>query len=235
MTVVQVADVAVGYAAEKLFQGVTPSLGLGERAALVAPNGAGKTTLLRIVAGEIAADQGTVTLRRDSRIGFYRQSHELSLEGTLLDALLSSFAHVVELRHQLAEARSRAASGLGSDQQQLADMEDQVHLAQGEELERRVQVIAQKLGFGADQLERPVASLSGGERGRLHLGAVLAQRPELLLLDEPTNHLDLQTIDWLEKYLSDGGVAGSAGDAETDPRGPSAINQPPQHGVAADP
>jgi ATP-binding cassette subfamily F protein 3 len=201
MTVIQVSDISFGYSADKLFQGVTFSLALGERAALVAPNGAGKTTLLRIVAGELSADSGAVTPRRDTRIGFYRQSHELSLDGSVLDALLSGFQDVVILRHELAEARRKAASGAQADLDGLSRVEDRYHLVQGDELERRVEVIAQRLGFGSEQLDRPVASLSGGERGRLHLGLVLAQSPDLLLLDEPTNHLDIDTIDWLEKFL----------------------------------
>jgi len=203
MTILQVSDISFGYTAEKLFQGVTFSMALGERAALVAPNGAGKTTLLRIVAGEISPDTGSITFKRDTRVGFYRQSHEASMQGTLFDALLSGFKEVVQLRHELAEARKNAASGEKIALDALARIEDRYHLSQGDQLERRVEVIAHKLGFASDQLDRPVASLSGGERGRLNLGVVLSQAPELLLLDEPTNHLDLGTIDWLEKFLVD--------------------------------
>lgn len=203
MTVLQLADVAFGYTDQKLFRGVTFALALGERAALVAPNGAGKTTLLRIVAGELAPDEGAVTIRREARVGLYRQSHELGTGGTVFEVLLSGFREVVELRHELTEARRRAASGERSAMEALAKLEDQVHSMQGDELERRVETIAHRLGFGADQHDRPVGTLSGGERGRLHLGAVLAQRPDLLLLDEPTNHLDLDAIDWLERYLGE--------------------------------
>src|SRR5690606_15759225 len=71
----------------------------------------------------------------------------------------------------------------------------------GDALEHKVAAIAAKLGFSTADLDRPVASLSGGERGRLHLGVVLAQQADLLLLDEPTNHLDLDTIAWLEGWL----------------------------------
>src|SRR5207237_5633926 len=83
----------------------------------------------------------------------------------------------------------------------LANVQDRYHLARGDELEREVSILAHKLGFSDVDLERPVASLSGGERGRLTLGVVLATKADLLMLDEPTNHLDLDPIAWLESYL----------------------------------
>jgi ATP-binding cassette subfamily F protein 3 len=201
MTILQVADLSFGYGANRLFEKVTFSLALGERVALVAPNGAGKSTLLRLVAGELSPDQGSVVVRRGIRVGYYRQSHELSAEGDVMDAFLSGFREVLELRHRLTEAQHRAASGLEEDLDRLARATDEYHLAHGDELERKVEIIAGKLGFSANDMTRAVRSLSGGERGRLHLGVVLAQDPDLLLLDEPTNHLDLDTIGWLEQHL----------------------------------
>ena len=201
MTVLQVADLGFGYDARKLFSGVTFSLALGERVALVAPNGAGKSTLLRLVAGELSPDDGSVVVRRGVSVGYYRQSHELSAEGTLLEALLSGFQNVLALRHALDVAQANAASGTKEDLDRLARATDEYHLSRGDELERKVEIIAEKLGFPSEHLSRRVASLSGGERGRLHLGVVLAQEPDLLLLDEPTNHLDLDTIAWLEQHL----------------------------------
>jgi ATP-binding cassette subfamily F protein 3 len=107
----------------------------------------------------------------------------------------------LDLRTALHKAQHDAASGEARDLERLAQLTDQYHLAQGDELERQVGILAQRLGFSDKDMERPVASLSGGERGRLQLGVVLASNPELLLLDEPTNHLDLETISWLEGYL----------------------------------
>jgi ATP-binding cassette subfamily F protein 3 len=201
MTVLQVADVRFGYAGDTLFENVTFSLAPGERVALVAPNGAGKTTLLRLVAKEIEPDAGTVVLRREATMGFYRQSHELGAEGDVLGAFLSGFSDVVALREELHQAQHDAASGSKDALDRLAHVTDRYHLARGDELEREVAILAHQLGFSDADLARPVASLSGGERGRLHLGVVLAQKPDLLLLDEPTNHLDLDTIAWLEAWL----------------------------------
>ncbi|HEY3593250.1 MAG TPA: ABC-F family ATP-binding cassette domain-containing protein, partial [Polyangiaceae bacterium] len=133
--------------------------------------------------------------------GYYRQSHELSAEGTVLDAFLSGFHEVLALRHALHAAHEKAATGAKEDLDRLTRAADEYHIAHGDELERKVESIAGKLGFGTDDMNRPSSSLSGGERGRLHLGVVLAQEPDLLLLDEPTNHLDLDTIDWLEGHL----------------------------------
>ncbi|APR81825.1 ATPase components of ABC transporters with duplicated ATPase [Minicystis rosea] len=202
MTVLEVANLSFGYGANQLFQGITFSLEAGQRASLVAPNGAGKSTLLRLIGRELTPDAGNVVVRRGARVAYARQSHELPPEGTVLDAFLSAFAEILALRHTLGEAQHAAASGTDAALAHLATVMDQYHLKGGDELERRVTIIAEHLGFGPADMERPLASLSGGERGRLHLGVALAQDPDLLLLDEPTNHLDLDTIAWLEGHLS---------------------------------
>jgi ATP-binding cassette subfamily F protein 3 len=203
MTVLQVADLRFGYAGDTLFEGVTFSLEAGDRVALVAPNGQGKTTLLRVLAREIDPDAGSVVLRREATLGYYRQSHEISPEGDVLGAFLSGFGEVVALRAELQRAQDEAASGAADALERLAEVTDRYHIAHGDELEHRVAALASHLGFAERELARPVASLSGGERGRLRLGVTLARQPDVLLLDEPTNHLDLDTIAWLERWLAD--------------------------------
>ena len=201
MTVLQVADLRFGYAGDTLFDNVTFTLAIGERAALVAPNGAGKSTLLRLLGKEIEPDGGSVVIKRDVSVGYYRQSHEVEAKGDVLSAFLSGFGDIVELREQLAAAQHEAASGDERALAHLAHVTDRYHVARGDDLEHRVAAIAAKLGFSNADLARPVASLSGGERGRLHLGVILALEPDMLMLDEPTNHLDLDTIAWLEGWL----------------------------------
>src|SRR5260370_24642418 len=101
MTVLQAADLRFGYAGDTLFDGVTFSLGLGDRVALVAPNGSGKTTLLRILARDLKPDAGSVVLKLDMTIGDYRQSHQVAAHGDVLGALLSAFRTVMEVRQEL--------------------------------------------------------------------------------------------------------------------------------------
>jgi len=201
MTLLQVGDVRFGYGGDTLFENVTFTLAPGERASLVAPNGAGKTTLMRLCAGEIEPDAGMAVVRRGAKVAFYRQSHEVAAEGDVLSAFLSGFTEVLELRAELVTAQHDAASGTKEALDHLAHVTERYHIARGDELEREVTTLANKLGFSNADLARPVSSLSGGERGRLRLGTVLAKDADLLLLDEPTNHLDLDTIDWLEGFL----------------------------------
>jgi len=202
MTVLSVSGLGFGYGADKLFQGVTFTLAPGERAALVAPNGAGKSTLLRLIAKELAPDEGSVVVKRGTRVAYVRQSHELPKVGTVLEAFLSGFDELLALRAELTDAQHAAESGTKQALDRLADATDRYHLAGGDALERRVEMLAAHLGFPHADMERPLESLSGGERGRLHLGVALANEPDLILLDEPTNHLDIETIAWLEKHLA---------------------------------
>jgi ATP-binding cassette subfamily F protein 3 len=203
MTLLQVGGLGFGYAGDVLFDDITFTLAAGDRLALVAPNGSGKTTLLRLLAGDLEPDEGSVVLRGEATLGYYRQSHEIAAEGDVLGAFLAGFGDVVALREELTRAQQAAASGSRESLDELARVTERWHLAHGDALEHRIAALASHLGFTSRELARPVASLSGGERGRLHLGVVLAQKPDVLLFDEPTNHLDLDTIGWLEGWLRD--------------------------------
>jgi ATP-binding cassette subfamily F protein 3 len=197
LSLLEVANLGFGYAGDALFEGVTFRLNAGDRAGLVAPNGAGKSTLLRLIAGELAPDRGTVMLERDRTLAFYRQSNEVGRSGTVMDVLLSGFGEAVAARAELAQAELAAESGDETAMERLSRAIDRHHAVGGSALEHRLTAIASRFGFGNDALNRPVSSLSGGEHGRLQLGAILAREADVLLLDEPTNHLDLPTIDWL--------------------------------------
>ncbi|MBN2191781.1 MAG: ABC-F family ATP-binding cassette domain-containing protein [Polyangiaceae bacterium] len=201
MALLDVANLSFGFASVPLIQEVTFRLEAGDRIALVAPNGTGKTTLLRLLAGELSPDAGTVVRAKGSSLGYYRQSDDLGSGGTVREALRQGFAPLVALETELTEAEAAAASGEASAIERLSEVTDRYLHSGADQLDRRLETIATKLGFSPTGLERETGSLSGGERGRLSLGAVLAGEPDVLLLDEPTNHLDLDTIRWLESFL----------------------------------
>jgi ATP-binding cassette subfamily F protein 3 len=202
VSILEVAGLKFGYTNDALFENVTFRLEAGERAGLVAPNGAGKSTLLRLLAGEVPPDAGSVLVKKGATVGYYRQSHESKLDGSVREALLAGFGDLLSLRGELGRAQAEAASGERAALEKLAELTERYHHAGADALEHRVEAIATKLGFKDADLDRNVRTLSGGERGRLELGLVLATDAELLLLDEPTNHLDLDTIRWLESHLN---------------------------------
>jgi len=201
MTIVQVDHVTFGYGVDLLFEDVCFTLAAGERLALVAPNGQGKSSLMRIIAGELQPDEGRVLMPRSMRVGYLHQSHEPDPSGTVMEVLMKPFSAAREARHALTEAEHGAATGLPADLDRLAHAQEHYQRIGADGVEREVSTIATRVGFSDADLERSVASLSGGERGRLQLAAVLAAKPDLLLLDEPTNHLDIESTEWLEAFL----------------------------------
>src|SRR5437764_606067 len=189
MTVLQVADLGFGYGASKLFEGVTFSVALGDRVALVAPNGAGKSTLLRLVTGELAPDEGTVVVRSGVSVGYYRQSHELSAEGTVLDAFLSGFQKVLALRHALDDAQHRAASGSKEDLERLARATDEYHLAHGDELERKGELAERQQAF-VDKTEEFIRKNIAGQKTK----QAQSRRKMLEKLDRLDNPEDVWAV-----------------------------------------
>jgi ATP-binding cassette subfamily F protein 3 len=201
MTIVQVDHVTFGYGVDLLFEDVCFTLAAGERLALVAPNGQGKSSLLRILAGELEPDEGRVLMPRAVRVGYLHQSHEPDPSSTVVEVLMKPFGAARAARHALTEAEHGAAQGRPEDLDRLAHAQDHYQRIGADAVEREVSTIATRVGFSDADLGRAVASLSGGERGRLQLAAVLAAKPDLLLLDEPTNHLDIESTEWLEAFL----------------------------------
>lgn len=201
MTILQVDHLTFSYGADTVFEDVSFTMALGDKLALVAPNGQGKSTLLKLIAGELTPDEGRILMPKGTRVGYLHQSHEPDWTGTVLDALMASFAEAREARMRLTEAEEAAASGTREALERLALAQDRYVQTGADAIEREVSALAHRVRFSDADLSRKVSSLSGGERARLQLAVVLAAKPDLLLLDEPTNHLDLETVCWLEGFV----------------------------------
>ncbi len=206
----QLADVHFGYPGTELFESLSFQVNPGQRIGLVGPNGAGKSTLLRLLAGDLAPDRGQVVRARGKDVAYLHQSQEFHGQGTLWDTLLLPFAHLLKLREEIASLHDQIAA-LSHDEadsdrgqallRRYGDLEHEYAHHDGYTLEVRAKALSHELGFADSDLHRPVATLSGGERGRVELAKVLLALPDLLLLDEPTNHLDVDAVEHLEERL----------------------------------
>ena len=185
----------------------------GERWALVGPNGSGKTTLLKILMGEESADEGTISFARDTTVGYLEQETKLAGHQSALAEVMASATEIQHLGAKLTELEAKISTTPEGPELEalLADYgrsRDRFENAGGYELESRARQILCGLGFPVDDLDKPAEEFSGGWQMRISLAKLLLRHPDLLLLDEPTNHLDLESVRWLESFLSsyDGAV-----------------------------
>jgi ATP-binding cassette, subfamily F, member 3 len=200
---VHVSSVALSYGADEVLTDVSAILRPRDRVALVGRNGAGKTTLLRILAGELQPDRGDVSLPAGSRVALHDQRPPLTGGLTLGEYVGAGAADARALESELAELERRMAAGdTGRGVMRRYDAaQREFERAGGYAWRARLEAVARGLGFVPDDLNRPLATFSGGELTRASLTRALAAEPDVLLLDEPTNHLDTSAIEWLEEHL----------------------------------
>ena len=176
-----------------------------EKAAIVGINGAGKTTLLRILVGELEADAGSVTFAKDATFGYLSQNAAVNTENTIYGELLSVKKHLLELEEQIRTVELLMNSAQGSEleamMEKYADLTHAFESENGYAYKSELTGVLKGLGFAQEDFDRPVSTLSGGQKTRVALGRLLLQNPDLIILDEPTNHLDMSSIAWLETYL----------------------------------
>ncbi len=176
-----------------------------EKAAIVGVNGAGKTTLLRILVGEMAADEGTVTLSKGKTLGYLAQDGAVDTANTIYEELLSVKQHLVDLERRIRQCelamQAKEGSALEALMKQYASLTHAFETGDGYLYKSELTGVLKGLGFPESEFGKPVSTLSGGQKTRVALGKLLLQRPDLIILDEPTNHLDMNSIAWLETYL----------------------------------
>jgi ATP-binding cassette, subfamily F, member 3 len=203
MAAVTASGLTKSIGARALFSGVSFRLGPGDRMALSGRNGSGKTTLLRALAGEVGIDDGAISIRSGLRVALHDQRPPRLQETTLREYVLSGPGWILEIEDELNALERRMAEGDSSRATLSAYARAQARLehAGGYRWRDAATSAVRGLGFGGEELDRPLEGFSGGELTRASLARALAARADLLLLDEPTNHLDIDSIEWLERYL----------------------------------
>src|SRR5262245_16546922 len=205
MAVVIAAGLDKDIAGAPLFRGVSFKLERRDRMTLAGRNGAGKTTLLRMLSSETGIDGGELVFEKGARVALHDQRPPRERDLALRDYVLSGCGDLVELEAQLRRLEGQMAERPddASLLERYARAQTRLEHAGGWNWRARALVPLHGLGFRDEQLDRPLATFSGGELTRASLARALAGDPDLLLLDEPTNHLDVDSLEWLEEYLTD--------------------------------
>ncbi len=202
MSLLSLSDVSVSYGAVDILDGVTCEANLGERIGLVGRNGAGKTTLLRVLSGNERPTTGQRHAARWLRIALVEQIPPMT-DGTrtIRDEVLSPLEDVIGLEEALQDAAEAMSDGDPDAGESYANLLQRMETEGAFTYEARFAQIMNGIGFGRDDWQKPLSTLSGGQRARVGLARALMAEPDLLLMDEPTNHLDLYGLRWLEGFL----------------------------------
>lgn len=206
---VSVEHLEVEFAAKPLFQDVTFVVNPKERVALVGKNGAGKSTLLKILSGLQMPTGGSVSLPKGASVGYLPQVMVLSDNKTVRQEAELAFAEVHAMQKYLDELNNQLAERTDYDTPEYLELVDRfTHenerfmMMGGTNCQAELERTLQGLGFQREDFDRPTSEFSGGWRMRIELAKLLLMHPDVLLLDEPTNHLDIESIQWLEKFLT---------------------------------
>ena len=177
------------------------------RIGLVGPNGAGKTTVFRLITGEEIADKGEIACSKNTVIGYFSQDVAEMTGCSVLEEVMSAAGEIVELGQHMREMEAQMSLPLDDDA--LAELLERYGTITeifehrgGYDLDSRAKAVLSGLGFAEEEFSLPVETFSGGWKMRIALARILTVNPDVLLLDEPTNHLDIESILWLEEWLS---------------------------------
>lgn len=195
MNILSAEKIGKSFGHKVLFEDLSFGLAQGQKVALIGVNGCGKSTLLKILAGEESPDQGQVTSRNDVRIAFLAQEPYLPPERTVYEVVFRSEVPAI----RLIETYERLTHTDPSSPR-LAEVINEIEALGAWNYEVKIKEILSKLDV--DYPDRLIGELSGGQRKRVALAQALIEEPDLIIMDEPTNHLDVESIEWLEKFLS---------------------------------
>jgi len=206
---ISVENLTVEFGSRPLFEGVSFVVNPKDRIALVGKNGAGKSTLLKILASQQQPTRGTVAVGRDTTIGYLPQVMVLADERTVMQETETAFAHIHEMQQRISEMNDELSNRQDYDTPEYMQLverfsheTERFNMMGGMNYHAEIERTLQGLGFQPTDFDRPTREFSGGWRMRIELAKLLLSHPDVLLLDEPTNHLDIESIRWLEGFLS---------------------------------
>ena len=206
---VSVQNISVSFGSFDLLSDISFLINEQDRIGLAGKNGAGKSTLLKIISGLQSPNSGQIDMSKDVTIGYLPQQMKVFNTTTVLNETLTAFSEINSLSDEIEYCSSEIATRKdyeSSEYLNLCDhltiIEERYRMLGGSNFEAEAEQALLGLGFERDEFERPTNELSGGWRMRIELAKILLKKPSLFMLDEPTNHLDIESIEWLESFLT---------------------------------
>ncbi|GAB1414951.1 ABC-F family ATP-binding cassette domain-containing protein [Paludibacter sp.] len=211
---ISIEQLRVEFGGSPLFDDVSFLINSKDRIALVGRNGAGKTTLLKLISGKMSPTKGNISMPKDLTIGYLPQ-HMIHNEGTtVMQETERAFDHIKEIRTEIEKLNNQLLSRTDYESveylriiEKLTHNQEYLQIIDGGNYQAEIEKTLLGLGFERSDFNRQCSEFSGGWRMRVELAKIILQRPELMLLDEPTNHLDIESIQWLESFLTNSGSA----------------------------
>lgn len=203
--ILNATNISKSFGSNEIIKDATFLVNEHEKVAIVGVNGAGKTTLLKILTGEESADAGSITLAKDTKLGYLRQINNVDSALSIIDELYTVIEPILNMEKRMSQMQEDMKHLTGSELEELYSsytaLTHSYELMDGYAAKSRVVGILKGLGFEEADFDRKINTLSGGQKTRVFLAKLLLEEPDIILLDEPTNHLDLRSIEWLESYL----------------------------------
>lgn len=206
---ISINDLTVSFGGFTLLDSINFHISDGEHIALVGKNGAGKSTILKLIMGVESPTSGRILKPQDLTIGYLPQIMEYSKERSVIDEAMTAFADMFAMQDRMEEINVELATRTDYESagyhrliEELNDINDRLAYAQSDSPRLQAEKTLMGLGFKKEELTRKRGTFSQGWNMRVELAKVLLLRPKVIMLDEPTNHLDIESIQWLEDYLT---------------------------------
>ncbi len=206
---ISIQNLSVEFSAKSLFDNINYVINKKDKIALVGKNGAGKSTMLKIIAGLQRPTSGQVAAPQDITIGYLPQHMTITDSNSVIEEVRTAFSHIKRLHEEFGRLNAELSerTDYESDEYQklidrITSLTERIAMEESENAEAEMEKTLIGLGFRRSDFDRPTAEFSGGWRMRIELAKLLLTHPDVLLLDEPTNHLDIESIQWLENFLT---------------------------------
>ena len=209
MIVLSCKSISKSYGITEILKDVTFSINEGDKVGIIGGNGEGKSTLFKIISKELSQDSGEVFIDKNKTIGYLTQHIDLDMTSDIYSEMTSVFKEFLNIENKLKVLEEKMNEPYNPDNafyhekiiKDYTTLQDLYTNNGGYTYKGEISRVLKGLGFIEEDFNKPINTLSGGQKTRVSLCKLLLKNPDIILLDEPTNHLDLEAIEWLEEYL----------------------------------